>query len=429
MKTEIKKIEALSRKLIVTLPIDQLNNRVEKELKSVSKNINLDGFRKGKVPKSVVEKKYGKGIKQEEANKLVNETLYQAFASEKTSPAATPKLTNIDFSGDNFIYEIEFDIFPEIKLKKISSLKVEKINAKIQESDIDSTIKKLQNSIAEYKEIDTKSVDGNRLNIDFVGSIKGKEFQGGSAKNHSLVLGSKSMIEGFESGLIGAKKGDEVKLKLKFPKDYQAEELAGKKVEFLVTVNKVEEAILPELNDDFAKKYNEKSIDSLRENLKTHMEKELTDRVNFKNKDNAFNALLDANKFDVPQSSVSEEAQNLLKDTESRMQQQNLPNKGNLDVNIFNDEATRRIKLGLLVAKVVEENKLIVEDKMINEHIEMLSKAYPEEQAKQMIDWYHKDKNRYEGIRSLLLEKEVENFVFNTAKVKEVTKTFDEVFG
>lgn len=428
MKTKIEKNGDLNRKIMVNLPIDDFNSRITQALNKVSKTIKIDGFRSGKVPMSVVEDKFGVSIRQEEANKIVNETLYKAFMQEKISPAATPVLKTIDYEGSELTYEIHFDIFPEFKMKKINSLKLEKITVTIKDGDIDAALLKLQEGTATYKEVTTPAEDKNKVTIDYVGTIKGEAFNGGSADNQVLILGSHSMIEGFEKGLLGAKKDSKVTLKLKFPKDYQATELAGKKVEFLVTIKKIEAATLPELNDEFAKQYQEESMATLKQNMRHHMEKESADRVNYRNKDNAFMALLEANKFDVPQSSIDEEATNLLKDTEARMKQQNMqiPEKG-LDKSLFNEEAEKRIKFGLLSVKVVEENELKVETAQINQHIENLAKEYPKDQAKQMIDWYHQDKNRLESIRSLLLEKEVENFIFANAKVKEITQTFEEV--
>jgi trigger factor len=428
MKTKIEKISDLNRKMVVTLPINDFNIKVKSALGKVAKDIKMDGFRAGKVPMSVVEEKFGISIRQEEANKIVNETLYKAFMQEKTSPAATPVLKNVDFEGSDFTYEIHFDVFPEFKMKKISSLKLEKIISNVEDKDIEAGLLRLQEGVATYKEVETKAVDRNKLTIDYVGTIKGEAFNGGTAKEQSLVLGSQSMIDGFEKGLLGAKKGEEVTLKLKFPSKYHAKELAGKKVEFAVTVTKVEEAILPELNDDFAKQYNEENIDALKKNMREHMEKENKNGVTYRNKENAFMALLEANKFDVPQSSIDEEAGNLLKDTEARMKQEQMkvPDSG-LDQSLFNDEAEKRIKFGLLSAKVVDDNKLTVTTEQINKHIEDLAKEYPEEQAKQMIDWYHKDKSRLDSIRSLVLEKEIENFIFANAKVKEVKQTFEEV--
>lgn len=428
MKTKIEKNGNLSKKMFVNLPIDDFNSRTKTALNKISKTIKMDGFRAGKVPTNVVEDKFGVSVRQEEANKIVNETLYKAFMQEKISPAATPVLKTIDYEGSELTYEIHFDVFPEFKMKKISSLKLEKITVTIKDEDVEGALLKLQEGTATYKEVETPAEDKNKLTISYVGTMKDEVFNGGSADNQTLMLGSHSMIEGFEKGLLGAKKDSEVTLNLKFPKDYQAKELAGNKVKFVVTVTKVEAAVLPELNDEFAKQYKEENIAALKINIRNHMEKESADRVNYRNKDNAFMTLLEANSFDVPQSSIDEEAENLLKDTEARMKQQNMqiPETG-LDKSMFNEEAEKRIKFGLLSVKVVEENDLKVEAAQINKHIEDLAKEYPEDQAKQMIDWYHQDKNRLESIRSLLLEKEVENFIFANAKVKEINQTFEEV--
>jgi trigger factor len=230
MKTKIEKNGDLNRKMIVTLPMDDFNTKIKSALGKVAKDIKIDGFRAGKVPMSVVEEKFGISIRQEEANKIVNETLYKAFMQEKISPAATPVLKNVDFEGSDFTYEIHFDIFPEFKMKKISSLKLEKIISNVEDKDIEAGLLRLQEGIATYKEVETKAVDRNKLTIDYVGTIKGEVFDGGTAKDQSLVLGSQSMIEGFEKGLLGAKKDGQVTLKLKFPSEYQAKELAGKKL-------------------------------------------------------------------------------------------------------------------------------------------------------------------------------------------------------
>ncbi len=427
MRTSLATLAGLKRSLTVKLPIETFKQKTDKILQKIATQVTIDGFRKGKVPVSILRQQFGDRANSDAVNELVNETLSDALAEVKATPASRPVIVTADSKDDNdFSYIVEFEVYPVIKVADFSKLKIQQATVTIDEADEEKTLEGLIEQSTEYKPVERNSQMGDQVSVDFQGSIDGEAFQGSEAKDFKLVLGKGSMIKGFEQGLIGAKSGQSLSLDLTFPKDYHAKQLAAKAVNFAIVVNEVCTPEAPKLDANFAKKFGEKDMDALQQNMKKQMRVEADNRIANQNKEAVFDALLMANDFEVPQESIDHEAQNLSQDMQARMQQQGMPENNKLSASTFNAEAKRRVQLGLLIAQIADDNKLSASKAQVDEKLVQMSKDYGKD-AQQMIDYYNQDPARLSSIELLVVEKMVQDVVLEKAKVSTISKKFKEV--
>jgi len=429
MKTSLSTLEGLKRSLTVELPIDTFNNKTDKILQSLAKKARIDGFRKGKIPATILRQRFGASAKADATNEVVSETLEEALADADVSPAAQPSLTTVDTeSSDNFSYTIEFEVYPEVSVAPLSNLNIDQISATVSDEDEERALQDLQDRATEYKTVKRKSKNGDRLIIDFEGLLDGESFEGGAAEGFEIVLGRGAMIEGFEQGLIDVAAGKTVEVKATFPEDYHVENLAGREAVFKVKVNEVGSPNEMKRDDEFAKKYGENDFETMKSHMSKQMQMELSSRVIQQNKDAAFTALLTANDFEVPEGSVSTEATKLQQDMEARMEQQGMPSKGNFPEAMFQEEASRRVKLGLLINKIANDSEIKPEKEQVDAKLKEMSMQYGES-AQQMIDWYNSDPSRLAGVESIVVEELVAKHVALEAKVNVTEKTFQEIMN
>ena len=429
MKTSLTTLEGLKRSLTVELPVDIFNERTEKIIKGLAGKVRVDGFRKGKIPPAVLKQRFGGSAKSDAATEIVGETLADALTDADVSPATQPSLTNIDTeNADSLIYTLEFEVYPEIKVNALSKLTIDQVSSQVTEEDEERALQDLQDRSTEYKTVKRKSKDGDRLIIDFEGLLDGESFEGGAAEGFEIVLGKGTMIEGFEKGLIDVASGKTVEVNATFPEDYHVENLAGRKAVFKVKVHEIGSPIELKRDDEFAKKYGEKDFETMKSRMTNQMKLELDSRLVQQNKDTAFSALLEANDFEVPEGSISSEAEKLQQDMESRMEQQGMPSKGKLPAEMFNEEAARRVKLGLLINKIATDSEITAEKDLVDAKLNEMSLQYGES-AQQMIDWYNTDPSRLANIESIVVEDLVAKHVAEKAKVTTTDKTFLEIMN
>ena len=429
MKTSLTTIEGLKRSLKVELPVETFNQKTEQIIKGLATKVRIDGFRKGKIPANILRQRFGASAKSDAASEMVSETLEDALKDADVVPAAQPSLTNIDTeNSESLIYTIEFEVYPEIKLNSLSSLKIEQVTSKVTEEDEERALQDLQDRSTEYKSVKRKSKEGDRLVIDFEGLMDGEPFEGGAAEGFEIILGRGAMIEGFEQGLIDVASGKNVEVNAAFPEDYHVENLAGREAVFKIKVNEVGSPIELKRDDEFAKKFGEKDFETMKSRMSSQMKLELDSRLVQQNKDTAFSALLEANDFEVPEGSVSSEALRLQQDMESRMEQQGMPSKGKLPAEMFNEEATRRVKLGLLINKIATDSEITAEKDLVDAKLKEISLQYGES-AQQMIDWYNTDPSRLANIESIVVEDLVAKHIADKAKFTSTEKNFLEIMN
>ncbi len=429
MKTSLTTLEGLKRSLTVELPVDTFNQKTEKIIKSLATKVRIDGFRKGKIPANILRQRFGASAKSDAATEMVSETLEDALKDADVVPAAQPSLTNVDTeNSESLIYTIEFEVYPEIKLNALSSLKIDQVISKVTEEDEERALQDLQDRSTEYKSVKRKSKEGDRLIIDFEGLMDGESFEGGAAEAFEIILGRGAMIDGFEKGLIDIAPGKNVEVNATFPEDYHVENLAGREAIFKVKVNEVGSPIELKRDDEFAKKFGESDFETMKTRMTSQMKMELDLRLVQQNKDTAFSALLEANDFEVPEGSVSSEALRLQQDMESRMEQQGMPSKGKLPAEMFNEEAARRVKLGLLINKIATDSEITAEKDLVDAKLNEMSLQYGES-AQQMIDWYNTDPSRLANIESIVVEDLVAKHIADEAKVTSTEKNFLEIMN
>lgn len=417
MKTSLKTLDGLKRTLTVELTAEIFKQKTDKVLKNIAIKAQIDGFRKGKVPMSILRKQFGAQASSDAVNEVVNDTLMDALTEAKVTPASRPNITKIDAENEKtFSYTVEFEVYPEIKVADFSKLKVEQAEAKITKADEDKTLKSLTEQAIEYKVVKRKSKKSDQVMIDFKGMLNGEVFEGGVASDFKMVLGKGSMIEGFEEGIKGIAAGGSTTLDLTFPKKYHAPQLAGKAVVFEVEMKEVAEPTEPKLDDKFATRFGEKDMDALKASMKKQMGVEVTNRLANQNKDALFGVLLEANSFDVPQASIDQEAEVLLQDMQQRMQQQGMPSQGDMLASTFNPEAERRVRLGLLVNQIANDNKIEATKEQLDAKLTEMAESYGE-QKQQMLDYYNADPSRMTSIESMVVEEMVQDLILKDAKV------------
>lgn len=430
MQVSVEATSSLQRRMTVEVPAERIAGEVANRLKRLASTAKVKGFRPGKVPMKVVEQQYGKQVRDEVVGEVIQTTYFEAINQQKLQPASMPTIESVSGEeGQNLQYAAVFEVMPEVTLAAMSGAKLEKVTAEVTEADLDKMIENLRKQRTEWKEVSRKAKDGDRLSVDFSGTIEGKEFAGNAGKNVPVTLGAGRMIDGFEKGLTGAKAGDEVVLDLQFPEEYGNKEVAGKPVQFQITVNKVEEAQLPEVNEEFAKGFGvgDGSLEALRAEVRKNMERELKQGLEGKNKQAVMDMLLELNKLEVPAALIDNEAETL---KQQMMQQMQIP-KGkaglNLDAAMFRGEAEKRVTLGLLLGEAIRANELKVESDTLKAKVEEIASTY--EKPEEVVRWYYGDRNRLSQIENLLLEDAVVEWAFSQAKVSEKKSSFDEVVG
>lgn len=432
MQVSVEKPEqGLEHKIAVTLPSNDLNEKVEKRLVEMRRTVKMDGFRAGKVPMNMVKQRYSDQIRQELLGEVLHHAFFDAAEKEKLEVAGYPQFEDIDFDEKEIKFVARFDTYPVIKLPAFSGIKFDKVSAEVADKDVEKMINSLREQRSAWKPAGPakKAKLGEQVIIDFVGKLDGVEFEGGKAEDAPLELGSGRMIPGFEEGIVGMKKGETKTIEVTFPEEYQAESLKGKTAEFDITVHSVQTKQLPELDEEFIKSFGieDGQEETLRKEIRENMERELIRALEAGNRQAAFDALESAIDIEVPKSMVDQESNTLLEQYVARLEQQGLP-KGQMagmSAEIFAEEAAKRVKLGLILADVVRVNDIKATQEEVDAYIEEQASAY--EDPAEIKQWYAQNPDRLSEIRSILIESAVANKIITEAKVKDVKKSFDEV--
>jgi len=420
MQVSVETGEGLERKLTVQVPAETVDAQVESRLQSMQHQVKIDGFRPGKVPLSVVKKRYSVQVFQEVAGEVMQNTFRDAVTQENLKPASDPSIEPISFEpGKPLEYIATFEIYPEVELAPVSDLKIEKLTADIQDADVDTLLDTLRKQKTNWTEVDRACADGDRVTVSFKGSVDGELFDGGSADDVPLVLGSGSMIPGFEEQITGLEKAAELTFSVNFPDDYSAANLAGKPAEFAVTVSKVEAPELPELDDDFAKDFGieEGGLAKLREDVRNNMQRELNNRISGDLKTKVMDQLLKVNSIQVPKAIVLQEAETLKHQASMQGSDQ--------AVDTFMDEAERRVKLGMILADLVKLSGVQAEQSKVDERIELMAADYQD--PGEFVNYYKNNPQMMRGVESLVIEDMIVDWVVDQAKVTTVERSFDEI--
>lgn len=428
MQVSIESSKGLERQVKVSIPAEKVDSEVLQRLQKATKTVSIKGFRKGKVPLKVVRQQYGKAVRQEVLGEMVNASFYEAIKQEDLKPVGQPKIDGIvDNEGQDLEYKASFEVYPEVKLADLSKASIARPVADINSDDLEKMIDVLRNQQASFDPSENPAVDGDKLNIDYVGSLRGKkEFPGGAAEGQDLILGSDSMITGFEAGLVGVSAGDETVLKLKFPKDYHAEELKGKSVSFAVKVNSVSAKTLPALDDDFFKLFGVESggEEKFREDVEANMQRELNNAIRTKVKNRIMDQLFILNKVDVPEALIANEIVQLKKQMIQQFGGGQEIDLNMLPDDMFKDKAKRRASLGVIVSEVVNAESLSPDEDQVRAKIDDIASTY--EQPSEVVDYYYSKPELLSSVEALVLEDQVTELVLSKAKVKEEKLSYED---
>lgn len=430
MQVSLETTSGLERRLTIGVPAEQVDNEVENRLKQAARNVTLKGFRKGKVPLSEVKKRFGAGIRQEVVGDVISRSFYAAVQKENLKPAGQPAIQPKQLAaGKDLEYVAVFEVYPSVQLSDVSAYEITRQKAEVTEADVDNMIEVLRKHQATWTVADRAAADGDQVDINFLGTKDGVEFAGGKSDNHKLVLGSKSMIPGFEEGIVGMKAGEQKVINVTFPADYHSEELKGAAVQFSITVNSVSAAELPELNKEFFQKYGiEKGGEKqFRKEVKANMERELNNALKAKVKTQVMDALVGSHTTDIPKALVANEIGVLRNQMLQRFggQKQNFDVKSLLPDTMFQDEAQRRVTLGLIVGEIVKSVKLKPDAKRVKAMIEEIASTYQD--PAEVIEYYNSNKELLAGVESAVLEDQVVEYILGKAKVTDVDTNYDEV--
>lgn len=430
MQVSIETTSGLERRLTVNLPADVIDQEVDKRLQQAAKTVRINGFRKGKVPMKVVRQRYGAGVRQEVLGEVMSRSFYEAVQKEQVKPAGQPSIEAKNVTpGENLEYVATFEVYPEVELVDLAEISVERPVADVSDADVENMIDVLRKQQSGWKETKRKAQKGDRVTINFVGRKDGEEFDGGSAEGQQLVLGSGNMIPGFEDGILGMKPGEDSDVEVTFPEDYQAENLRGAKAVFTISVTSAEKPELPALNDEFFATYGveEGGEEKFREEVRNNMQRELKNAALNKVKTSIMDQLAEKHEVDIPAALVQGEVQTLRGQMVQQFGGQIKPEDAAkmLPDTMFEDQAKRRVVLGLVVGEVVKENKITVDADRVKAKVEELASTYQE--PEEVVEYYYNNRELLSGVESVVLEDQVVDFVLDKAKVSEVESTYDEV--
>lgn len=431
MQVSVETTQGLERRLTITVPAAAISTEVEKELRNIAKNRRIDGFRPGKAPVAIIKKMFGLSVLQDVASRQMQNHFYQAIIANKLTPAGAPTFAPGQLAeGKDLEFAATFEVYPEVELNALDKIEVTKPVVEITAEDLDTMLGTLRKQHATWAKTDAAAASGDRVVIDFVGSIDGEEFEGGKASDFTLELGQGRMIPGFEDGIIGKKAGEEVTVNVTFPAEYHAENLKGKAAQFAVTVKAVETQQLPEVNDEFAKLFGlaEATVDALKAEVKKNMERELNNSIKARVKEQVIKGLLSTHEVEVPQALIDSEIDVLRRQALQRFGNNLDPKKlPELPASLFTEQAKDRVKVGLLLGEVIKSNSLQVEDARVQSLIETVASAY--EDPQEVIQYYNSNKELLQGMRNVALEEQAIDLVLTKAKVTEQKAKFDEIMN
>lgn len=429
MQVSVENVSGLERRLKIAVPASQVEQAVNKKINQTARTIKIDGFRVGKVPVDVVKKRYGASIRAEALDDIIRDAYIGALQQTELKIAGFPNIEPISFDeGKDIEFAAIVEVYPEVTVADFAALSVERPTSEVTDADIDTMIANLRRQRATWEESTEASADQDRLTIDFAGSIDGEAFDGGTAQDFNIVLGSKRMIAGFEEQLVGVKAGDELTINVTFPADYQAENLAGKDAQFKINVKKVVKPVLPELNAEFLTAFGVKDgdVEQFRADVRKNMERELRNAIRSKVKASVFEALVSANALEVPKALVAEEI--------TRQREQALKQFGGASAQIkpemlpddlFVDNAKRSVALGLLVSAIIEKNEVKVDADRVRTLVDEVAQSY--EEPEQVVQWYYGNKEQMAQVQSAVLEDQVVDLILAAAQLSDKAVGYEEL--
>lgn len=430
MQANLEVLEGLVRRLDISVPMDPLETEVQSRLKRLARNVKMDGFRPGKAPLAAVARQHGPGVRQE----VLGETLQARFGEAVQAhqlkiagyPRFEPKAGQTDTTEMTF--SASFEVYPEVKIDDLSTAKISRPVVDLGEAEVAKTLDVLQKQRRTFESTDRAAATDDLVKFDYQGTVDGVAFEGGQGEDFAAVIGEGRLLQEFEQNLIGTKAGDSKGFDLTFPAEYPAKDLAGKVAHFEVQVKDVQAPVLPPVDAEFAKALGveDGDVEKLKAEVKSNLEREVKRRVQAKLKEQTMELLLQKSTLGLPQSLVAVETERLMKMTEADMQSRGVQTV-KLSADMFTGQAERRVRLGLILAEIVQAHKLVAQPEQIRALIAEQAQSY--EDPDQVVQWYYQNPERMHEIESLALEENVVAWVAGQAQVEDVTTSFEELMG
>ncbi|CAH1385220.1 trigger factor [Candidatus Nitrotoga sp. M5] len=431
--SSVEIMSGLERRLNASIPLQLVSSEMEVRLKKMARTAEVPGFRPGKVPFKILEQKHGAQVQQE----VLRDALRQSFAKEAEDsqlkvvgfPAFEIKTTDPDAVWIE--YSATFEVYPEVVLGDLSGESVEQVSYTLSDADVDTTIVTLLTQHATFEEADRAARDGDRVHIDFSGLLDGNVFEGGEARNLAVMLGVGSLLPDFENAIIGMKAGETKTFEMTFPQDYKAEKVAGKAVTFTITLHKVEDQILPEIDDKFAKLLGieDGDVNKLRDEVQNNLEREVKRRIMLRNKDSAMAALLNVTpELEIPKALLDAEAQGLMQQTMRDMKKRGMEmpkDEETLPLELFTERAKKRVKLSLIMTEIVGKYDLHAKPEQVKALVEDYAQSY--DNPEEVVEWHYSEPERLQDAENLVLEDNVVTWVTEAANVIEKSIEFKEL--
>ncbi|MBI3547395.1 MAG: trigger factor [Gammaproteobacteria bacterium] len=421
MQVSVETIGTLGRRLKIAVPADQVEKEFSARLQRLSKQMRLPGFRPGKVPLNMVEAHYGGKLIEEVAGDLIQTTLYEAIGNQGLRPAGDPRVQRQPLArGGELQYTVEFEIYPEVKRSDLSGAHIDRPSVTVAEADVDNTIETIRKQRATWKPVEREARLGDRVTIDFTGQIDGKEFEGGKANAFPVVLGSGTLLESMEQGLVGVKLGEARRLAVKFPADYGHKLLAGQTADFDVKANEIAEPILPQVDEALAKALGVKEggVEKLRADVKINLQREAATRARSVVRTQALTLLLEANPIEVPQGLLDAEAK--------RLKESALASGTDAADNAFYEKRARsRVALGLILGEIIRNRGLTPDAAQVRARLEEMAADY--ESPAEFIKWHYEKPERLGEIESLVMEERIVEDLLRSAQVTDKPMSFQEL--
>ena len=427
MQVQLQSSEGLVRRLAIEVPAQQIDGEVDRRIKDMARRVRIDGFRPGKAPLQVVRQRYQGQVRDEVVGDVMGRAYQDAVTEQNLRPAGNPSIESVEGGvGESLKFVAALEVYPEFTLGDLSVLSIETISAEVTDADVEDMLNTLREQNAGWKEVDRAAATGDRVTVDFAGTLDGEAFEGGTGTGMMVVLGEKRTLADFEKGIEGIAVGEPARsFDVAFPEDYPVENLKGKTAQFTVTATLIEEKELPALDEAFAARFGSASVDELKADVRKNMQRELKQALKRQIKDRVITVVADSLDFAVPQALTDEEAV-AMRDGFVR---QNLPGAdvSKFDASLFNEQAARRVKMGLVIMEIVKAADLRVDEALVEEFINDVAAAYDE--PAQVVASYKGDRELMSNARTVVLEQQAVDYVLSQAKVTTQTLAFKAVMN
>ena len=430
MQVSVETMGGLERRLKISVEAESFESEITTKLKETSRRIKLPGFRPGKVPLKEVRRRFGPAVRAEVAQEIMQSSYMDAVNQEELSPAGAPELdiVNIDIGAD-LEFTATFEIFPSIEIADLSGVKIKQPVAEVQTEDLETMISRLQEQRKEWIDLDqgSKSEQGHRITVDFIGKMDGEEFEGGTGQEVQIEIGSGQMIEDLEKGLIGLSTEESVTIPVTFPDDYQADNLKGKAAEFEVSVKKLEEPKIPPLDESFFKLFgvDDDDVEAFRAKIRENMENEVDQSSKGQVKRQVMDQLFELHDFSTPKALIERECDVLRDQMMQQLQMPVKPDSDPLPSELFKDEAEKRVRVGLIINEIVSAENLSADSDKVRERIETIAQPY--DQPEQIINFYYGNEQQLQQVEMAVLEDTVIDHVLAQVNVEKLSSNYDDV--